>query len=142
LKICLARPEKDRPKDFTAPRDSGHSLVVLKRARDKGDKKEKELAQVEGTVRMDGKPLAEATMVFVPVKKEGQRATGTTNEDGGYELTTGGNKKGARAGEYVVVITKKVAGKSVLPAVYGSEKTTPLKCTVKEGRNQFDIQLK
>jgi uncharacterized protein (TIGR03067 family) len=33
LKICFARPDKDRPKDFTAAEDSGHTLVVLKRAK-------------------------------------------------------------------------------------------------------------
>jgi uncharacterized protein (TIGR03067 family) len=35
LKICMARPEKDRPKDFTAKKGSGRSLIVLKRAKAK-----------------------------------------------------------------------------------------------------------
>jgi hypothetical protein len=109
--------------------------------KDKGDKKEKELASVVGKVNLDGKPLAKAKVVFVPVNKKGQKATGTTNEDGTFELTTG-RKKGALPGEYKIVITKKVAGKSVLRAEYGAEKTTPLKFTVNEGRNTIDIELK
>jgi uncharacterized protein (TIGR03067 family) len=142
LTICYAHPDKDRPKDFTAGKGSGNVLVVLKRAKDKGDKNEKKLASVAGTVTLDGKPLAKATVVFVPVKKGAQKAMGTTNEDGSFELTTGGNKKGAPAGEYKVVVTKKVGGKSVLRNEYSSEKTTPLTVTVQEGRNQFDLQLK
>jgi uncharacterized protein (TIGR03067 family) len=33
LKICFARPEKDRPKEFAAPKDSGLTLAVLKRGK-------------------------------------------------------------------------------------------------------------
>jgi hypothetical protein len=105
------------------------------------EEKEKKLPRVAGKVLLDGQPLAKANVVFVPVNKKGQKATGTTNEDGTFELTTG-RKKGAFPGEYKIVITKKVAGKSVLRAEYGAEKTTPLKFTVAEGRNTIDIHLK
>jgi hypothetical protein len=33
LKFCMARSEKDRATDFTAEKDSGRTLVVLKRAK-------------------------------------------------------------------------------------------------------------
>jgi uncharacterized protein (TIGR03067 family) len=142
LKLCHSAPGQDRPKDFTAEKGSKNVLAVLKRVKDKGDKNEKKLARVEGKVLLDGAPLAGATVVFVPVNKGGQKATGTTNADGTFELITGGNKKGALPGDYNVVITKKVAGKSVLRAKYGSEKTTPLKFKVQDGGNTIDIDLK
>ena len=142
LKMCFQPQGKDRPKDFNAQKGSGNVLIVLERAKDKGDKKEKVLAQVEGKVLLGGQPLAKANVVFVPVDKKGQKAMGTTHEDGTFELTTGGNKKDVHPGVYKVLVTKKVAGKSVLRAEYGSEKTTPLNFTVYKGRNQFDIQLK
>jgi uncharacterized protein (TIGR03067 family) len=41
LKLCYSLPGKDRPKDFTAEKNSGRSLIVLKRAKDKGDKTKK-----------------------------------------------------------------------------------------------------
>jgi uncharacterized protein (TIGR03067 family) len=141
LKVCHAPPGKDRPKDFTSEKGSRNVLVVLKRAKDKGDNNAKGLASVEGTVRFDGQPLPKATVVFVPVNKGGQKATGTTNAKGEYKLTTKG-KKGALPGDYKVVITKMVGGKSVLPDKYGSEKTTPLKVSVvANGRNTFEIEL-
>jgi uncharacterized protein (TIGR03067 family) len=65
LKLCYSLAGKDRPKDFTAEKDSGRSLIVLKRAKDKGDKTKKELAPMKGTVTLDGKPLANVTVVFV-----------------------------------------------------------------------------
>src|SRR5262249_15945648 len=81
-----------RPKELTGKK--GYYLAVLRRAKDKGDKNEKELAQVKGTATFEGQPLANATVEFVPVKKGGQKATGTTNQKGEYQLTTLG-KKGA-----------------------------------------------
>jgi uncharacterized protein (TIGR03067 family) len=35
LKICLAQPGADRPKDLTSKKDSGQTLIVLKRAKAK-----------------------------------------------------------------------------------------------------------
>ena len=35
LKICFARPDNPRPKEFSAKEGSGHTFVVLKRIKDK-----------------------------------------------------------------------------------------------------------
>jgi uncharacterized protein (TIGR03067 family) len=143
LKTCTSGA-KNPPRDFTCKKGSGHYLIVLKRAKDKEDKKEKEekeLAQVVGTVTLDGKPLAKAKVEFIFQGKGGQKATGTTNKDGTFELTTMG-KKGALPGEHLVVITKKVAGKSVLPAKYASAKTSELKvAVVAKVANRVDFNL-
>jgi uncharacterized protein (TIGR03067 family) len=145
LKICMADPGKDRPKDFTAGKGSGHTLVVLKRPR------------VTGTVTLDGKPLANAFLLFHPVKKGGQEATARTEEDGTFHLTTPGKKGRVLPGNYRVTISilptkndanddKRRGGhhwpKRSVPRRYWFPNTTPLKVTVKEGRNQFDLQLR
>jgi uncharacterized protein (TIGR03067 family) len=119
LKVCRSQSGEERPKDLTAGKGSGNVLVVLKRAKDKGDKIEKKLAPVVGKVTLNGQPLAKATVEFVPLDKGGQRAMGTTDENGDYKLTTGGKKEGVVPGKYRVVISKKVGGKSILPARYG-----------------------
>jgi uncharacterized protein (TIGR03067 family) len=141
LKVCHSRPGQGRPKDFTAEKGSGNTLIVLKRTKDKGHKNGTKLASVEGTVTLDGQPLPMAKVEFVPPDKGGRRARGTTDEDGKYKLVTAGKEEGILAGPYKVVITKKVAGKSVLPAKYGSPDTTPLRFTVKQGRNTLNIEL-
>jgi len=46
------------------------------------------LVATSGTVMLDGKPLANATVAFLPA--DGPTATGTTGQDGKFRLTTGG----------------------------------------------------
>jgi hypothetical protein len=109
--------------------------------KDKDDKDKDQLAPAAGKVFLDGQPVVKATVTFVPVMKGGQKATGTTEKDGTFQLTTGG-KKGAQPGEYRVLVTKKAAGKSVLPARYGSPDKTPLRFTVQpKVRNELQIEL-
>jgi hypothetical protein len=64
----------------------------------------KRLAKVEGVVTLDGKPLAGATVSFVPAG-EGRAATGRTGTDGSFRLTTFRTDDGALPGEYRVVVT-------------------------------------
>lgn len=69
---------------------------------------------VEGVVTLDGKPVAGATVMFVPVTEgQGMSATGYTDENGVYTLTavaTGGQKAetggGTLPGEYYVSVVK------------------------------------
>ena len=69
---------------------------------------------VEGTVTLDGEPVAEATVMFMPVSEgEGASASGMTDENGVYKLTAQ-NVEGATAqggggtlpGEYHVGVIK------------------------------------
>jgi hypothetical protein len=72
---------------------------------------------VQGVVTLDGKPVAEATVVFVPVTEgKGVSATGRTDASGTYKLTaanTGGAaataEGGTLPGEYYVGVTKSVS---------------------------------
>lgn len=62
-----------------------------------------EIASVEGTVTLDGQPLANASVVFVP---EGGRPAGaSTDAQGKYVLNFSGGRKGALPGKNVVRIS-------------------------------------
>jgi hypothetical protein len=72
---------------------------------------------VEGVVTVDGKPVAEATVMFTPVTQgQGAPATGTTDANGVYKLTavTVGEAKptaegGTLPGDYFVGVIKSVS---------------------------------
>lgn len=110
-----------------------------------------DIATVEGTVTMDGKPLEGATVVFVPTG--GRPAGGPTDANGKYVLNFSGGRKGAIPGENRVQITTKrdpssdadgkpVPGKpETIPAEYNSRST--LKFDVKQGeKNIANFDLK
>ena len=64
---------------------------------------------VEGVVVLDGEPVADATVVFVPEAADGLVATGRTNAEGRFTLTSvrGGKPNGgALVGEYAVTFSK------------------------------------
>jgi hypothetical protein len=105
---------------------------------------------VEGKVVRDGKPLAGATVVFLPVDG-GQEAGDVTDEEGNFRLKNP-QKMGIVPGEYLVTVSKtvwppgmKVPGpqemtiplvakmKESLPAEYTLKDKTPLKITVPRG---------
>jgi hypothetical protein len=116
---------------------------------------------VEGIVTLDGQPVPGATVLFVPEDAGGRSASAMSDSEGNFQLTTYHEGDGALAGKYRVVVTKTEAiqappaqiqpgdGKSViehyrnlksrrnrkpqLPAVYASEDTTNLRCTVPHG---------
>src|SRR5437870_3422773 len=61
---------------------------------------------VKGTVTLDGKPVALASVVFIPRQDGRMVAQAVTNQDGNFELTTYQPNDGALAGEYLVTVTK------------------------------------
>ncbi len=114
------------------------------------------LVPVEGTVTMDGKPLAEASVMF----GTGQ-GIGETDANGRFELKSIGGKKGCPVGEFKVIIEKWVkadgsvyrsadgispmdaGAKQQIPARYSDPEKTELSASVKEGgNNKFEFQLK
>ncbi|HID75213.1 MAG TPA: carboxypeptidase regulatory-like domain-containing protein [Planctomycetaceae bacterium] len=70
-----------------------------------------ETVPVSGTVTLNGQPLAGAHVVFT-LKEGGElaKATGTTDSQGKYQLSTFGENDGAVPGSYVVTITKTAGG--------------------------------
>lgn len=65
-----------------------------------------DLAEVSGTVTFDGKPLADAAVLFQPVEA-GPVAAGHTDEAGRFHLTTAA-QPGAAPGRYRVAVNKSV----------------------------------
>jgi len=61
---------------------------------------------VSGTVTYNGNPLEKGSISFVPDDPKGTGASGVI-ENGSYTLSTGGEKDGARAGKYKVIISAK-----------------------------------
>ncbi len=133
------------------------SLAIISCAGNSG------LAPVTGKVTYQGKPVPEATIVFVG-EGSARPAIAISAADGTYSLRTL-DANGAAPGNYMVVVTKTElpaeAGeppsmeeaanrartpppppKRLLPAKYGDATTTPLKFEVKLGqKNEMDIQL-
>lgn len=60
---------------------------------------------VTGTITQNGKPVSGAIVAFTPVAG-GQSASGTTDAEGVYALTTWSSGDGAVAGEYKVTLAK------------------------------------
>lgn len=62
------------------------------------------LHSVEGVVLLDGQPLPSASIQFIP-QGTGQDATGATDDQGRFVMSTNDPRDGVAAGKYKVVIT-------------------------------------
>ncbi|WP_254507864.1 carboxypeptidase-like regulatory domain-containing protein [Anatilimnocola floriformis] len=62
------------------------------------------LHPVTGVVLLDGQPVANAALQFVP-QEAGQDATGATDAQGNFAISTNEPRDGVKAGKYKVVIT-------------------------------------
>jgi hypothetical protein len=60
---------------------------------------------VTGRITLDGSPLRDALVAFVPASEEGTWACGRTDSDGRYKLEQGADVEGTTAGRYTVRIT-------------------------------------
>ncbi|MCG6157359.1 carboxypeptidase-like regulatory domain-containing protein [Rubinisphaera margarita] len=99
---------------------------------------------VTGLVTLDGTPVADASVTFYP--DSGRPATGRTDAEGIYTLTTFETGDGAVPGEHRVSISKQTipesnstedleAIKSEIPAVYNNAETSGLKAEVVAGQD-------
>ncbi len=114
--------------------------------------------EVRGIVTLDDRPVPDATVVFLREGGKGRPASAITDEEGYFSLTTFRQGDGALPGEYRVIVRKdegsstpppevdaadhqsvtahyrdlmeRRKAKSLLPAIYANETTTPLRCTV------------
>jgi hypothetical protein len=110
------------------------------------------MAEVTGTVTLDGRPLPRGTVQFVPDPSQGSEgppAVGTIAEDGAYELTTAG-VDGAIVGTHKVRVISQELPKdetdtfppSLIPSRYNNEQTSGFVVEVKEGTtNSIDLPL-
>lgn len=110
---------------------------------------------VEGVVRMDGQPLESASVAFTPVEAKGELpAAGFTDASGRFVLSArgAGLGRGTTAGDYIVIVKKEVVPPGQeealspivelhTPVQYLQKETSPLRATVKQGRNRFEFEL-
>ena len=83
-----------------------------------GCRSDDRVAAVTGVVTLDDKPIAEASVTFMP-KEGGRPAFGVTDASGKYELTTFEEGDGALIGNHIVTILavdEKVSDKAVAAA--------------------------
>jgi len=115
-----------------------------------------QLGEVEGTVRIKGKPLANVQVEFLP-EGNGPRSIGATDEQGRYVLTCADQRKGALVGRHRVVVLdlkvyEQILGKggrdnetpakaSRVPMRYTEAGRTPLKKEVQAGTNVIDLEV-
>lgn len=112
-----------------------------------------EIASVEGTVTMDGKPLPNATVMFIP--ENGRPAGARTDEQGHFVLNFTAGRKGAMPGKNSVSITTAAeategidgkpvpAQKEIVPSKYNAQ--SDLTFTVEPGKKNvanFDLDSK
>lgn len=122
------------------------------------------LNPVAGTVKYKGNTVAGATVAFRPQDAANKTiATGTTDAQGRFELTTYQAGKGAMAGKYKATVTrfttpgsgggggagdmkaafgqKTPVERNELPPKYADEARTPLEPTVVPGKNDIPLDL-
>lgn len=107
-----------------------------------------ELVPVRGTVTLDGDPLPEATLIFIP--ENGRNSTATTDASGRYELWYTRDRKGAVPGEHTV----QVRTKTVFTDDEGHDREVPqkvpsryndaseLKVRVEAGKSEYPLELR
>lgn len=99
---------------------------------------------------LNGKPVEEATVTFIPENVSCRGASGGTNAAGHFALRTfAADKAGAMQGKFLVTVNKlevTVSGgapvfKQLMPEVYTKQETSPLRAEVKNGRNHFVLEM-
>jgi hypothetical protein len=115
---------------------------------------------VTGRVTYKDKPVAKASVSFTPVEGATPAASGVTDEDGRFTLSTFGIDDGALPGNYQVAIIargpdrpprpgemgsgmpgEKMPGEPVIPTKYFAPDSSGLTYEVKRGKNQADFDL-
>lgn len=108
------------------------------------------LADVSGVVSKDGKPVADATVVFSPT--DGRPSSGKTDQEGTFHLQFTKDHEGAVLGAHNVTITLPGAGAPTGPVASGKrpprpqgsgvdEIKWPEPVTVEKSGNQFTFDL-
>lgn len=98
----------------------------------------------QGTVTLNGQPLAGAEVQFIPKSDSTLGAhTTTTGPDGTFTMKAAAANTPLRPGSYIIVVNKWTAGsgggmegmKNEVPELYRAQATTTLKAEIKEGEN-------
>jgi hypothetical protein len=103
------------------------------------------LLPAEGVVTLDGKPLAEASVIFQPTAG-GRPATGVTDAEGRFKVGTFSQRDGALPGTHVVTIARSEGTSPsdtrwISPKVYSLADQSGLSATVATGSTTFTFAL-
>lgn len=113
-----------------------------------------ELATVRGQVTLDGEPLSHGTVYFMPDDSRGTQgpmSIGEIGENGQYELTSAGDRKGAVVGSHRIRVESRQKPKdfrdteppSLIPEHYNDPGSSELMGTVaSDTDNVIDLTLK
>ena len=103
---------------------------------------------VEGTLKLDGVPLANVSVRFVPddAKVQGPSSSGYTDDKGHFQLTCENAKSGAILGKHNVILLqgRTDAGEHTgpaIPPVYTMAPKTPLQIEVTAGEHNYDLNI-
>ncbi|WP_417383263.1 hypothetical protein [Gimesia sp.] len=96
-----------------------------------------ELGQVTGKVTLDGVPLTDASVTFMPEKVRASSCM--TDSEGKFDLVYIRDEKGAAIGHHKVIVSKLKNETEVIPEEYNSE--TELTADVKSGTNEINFDL-
>ena len=111
-----------------------------------------DVAPVSGVVTFEGEPVVDAEVTFHPAN--GRPASGKTDSQGEFTLTTFDGKPGALLGQHRVTIVKHepVPGQAsgpyqqfhnVLPPIFASSRDSPLTANIEpksDNRCQFELR--
>ncbi len=116
--------------------------------------------KVEGTVQIDGAPLRQVMVEFIPDADVGvgvgaPTATGYTDGNGHFQLTHDKNKPGAAIGKHHVIIVQGRSGGQQndrdaqadppsgppLPTVYSMAARTPLQVEITESQHTYALTV-
>lgn len=105
-----------------------------------------ETIAMSGVVIYQGKPVSDATIMFYPT--EGRKpASGRSDADGKFSLTTFSKNDGVIPGEHKVTVNafqstpQGVSMTSSIPVKYSTPNTSPLKVTVSEAQPELTLEL-
>ncbi|WP_020470363.1 hypothetical protein [Zavarzinella formosa] len=114
-----------------------------------GDNKGGDKAVVHGTIKLDGVPLADAEVRFVPKGNNPDLGTAQAKTDANGAFTIqpdANNNNRLRPGKFMVLVTKSVPAKAdggmgtpmlnLVPPIYGLQDKTPLDIELKTGDNK------
>jgi hypothetical protein len=140
---------------FRARASGAAALAVLVLVLASGCGKKLKTVEVEGTLKLDNKPLEGVFVEFYPVVESGKpglpMSTGKTGDGGLYRLTCEDGRAGAILGQHRVVIRKEILIRTEggglqeipneVPEPYRTALSTPQRVEVTEGRKTYDIDL-
>ncbi len=117
------------------------------------------MGQVDGIVRLDGAPLADAMVTFIPEDRKLPQSTGFTDSEGRFQLRCNNGQLGATVGNHRVIAidaARAPAGKgkdddelpegkdvpvSRVPAKFSRPDKTPLRQAVEIGPQEVTIEI-